>query len=144
MSWPTHALSSLRRGTSRRSSRSSWTSRSGPSRWLMKPALAGTWGSWRNRTGGNRMLPTDGRLTGAEAIARVLSDSGTSIAFAYAGTSELALCEAIDRIDGVRLVNGRGDKESAFMAAGANLLSPGRGVAILHGARGLTNAAGGI
>ncbi|UUY03892.1 thiamine pyrophosphate-dependent enzyme [Svornostia abyssi] len=83
-------------------------------------------------------------LTGAEAAALVLADAEIELAFAYAGTSELALCDATARTPGIELVNGRGDKESAFMAAGANLLRPRRGVAIIHGARGLTNAGGAI
>jgi acetolactate synthase I/II/III large subunit len=83
-------------------------------------------------------------LTGAEAVAAVLAAAGTTIVFGYPGTSELALCDAVDRTAGIEMVNGRGDKESAFMAAGAALLRPGRGAAVLHGARGLTNAAGAI
>jgi acetolactate synthase-1/2/3 large subunit len=83
-------------------------------------------------------------LTGAEAVAVLLAAGGVTDVFAYAGTSELALCDAIDHIEGVRLVNGRGDKESAFMAAGASLLEPNRGAAVLHGARGLTNALGAV
>ncbi|MFF0384948.1 thiamine pyrophosphate-binding protein [Streptomyces sp. NPDC004286] len=83
-------------------------------------------------------------LTGAEAIAALLADGGVRSVFVYAGTSELAICDALDRTEGVQLSNGRGDKESAFMAAGASLTAPGRGAAVLHGARGLTNAAGGV
>ncbi|MEU7717069.1 thiamine pyrophosphate-binding protein [Streptomyces tibetensis] len=83
-------------------------------------------------------------LTGAEAVAALLADGGVRNVFVYAGTSELALCDALDRSDGIQLSNGRGDKESAFMAAGASLMSPGRGAAVLHGARGLTNAAGAV
>lgn len=83
-------------------------------------------------------------LTGAEAIAVLLADAGVSDVFVYAGTSELALCDAVDHATGIRVVNGRGDKESAFMAAGASFLRPNVGAAILHGARGLTNAAGGV
>ncbi|MDY7083662.1 MAG: thiamine pyrophosphate-binding protein [Actinomycetota bacterium] len=83
-------------------------------------------------------------LTGAEAVAVLLADAGVSDVFVYAGTSELALCDAVDRAAGIRVINGRGDKESAFMAAGASLLEPGAGAAILHGARGFTNAAGGV
>jgi acetolactate synthase-1/2/3 large subunit len=83
-------------------------------------------------------------LSGAEAVAEVLIMSGVRYAFAYPGTSELALCDAIERYDSLSLINGRGDRESAFMAVGASLLEPNRGVAILHGARGLTNAAGAL
>jgi acetolactate synthase-1/2/3 large subunit len=83
-------------------------------------------------------------LTGAEAVALTLRGAGVRTAFAYAGTSELALCDALARAPGVALVNGRGDKESAFMAAGAGLLRPNNGVAVLHGARGLTNAGGAL
>jgi acetolactate synthase I/II/III large subunit len=83
-------------------------------------------------------------LTGAEAVAIILQQHGTEIVFAYAGTSELALCRSVDRAAQLRLVNGRGDKECVFMAAGASLFSPNKGVAIVHGARGLTNAAGAI
>jgi acetolactate synthase-1/2/3 large subunit len=85
----------------------------------------------------------DSLLTGAEATAEVLSQHDATLVFGYPGTSELALCDSVERHPRLRLVNGRGDKESAFMAAGASLL--GRtGVALLHGARGLTNAAGAI
>ncbi|GAB2948487.1 hypothetical protein GCM10027280_41410 [Micromonospora polyrhachis] len=84
------------------------------------------------------------RLTGAEVVAGLLAAAGVARIFIYAGTSELALGDAIDRVDGLQLSNGRGDKESAFMAAGASLLEPNRGVAVLHGARGLTNAMGAV
>lgn len=84
------------------------------------------------------------RLTGAEAVALILREAQVSHVFAYPGTSELAICDAVDRLDGVSLINGRGDKESAFMAAGGSLLRPNRAAAILHGARGLTNAAGAV
>ena len=83
-------------------------------------------------------------LTGAEAVAALLADGGVRSVFVYAGTSELAICDALHRTEGVQLSNGRGDKESAFMAAGASLTHPGRGAAVLHGARGLTNAAGAV
>ncbi|MET9684228.1 thiamine pyrophosphate-binding protein [Streptomyces coeruleorubidus] len=83
-------------------------------------------------------------LTGAEAVAALLADGGVRNVFVYAGTSELAICDALDRSEGIHLANGRGDKESAFMAAGASLMTPGRGAAVLHGARGLTNAAGAV
>src|SRR5688572_22465744 len=86
----------------------------------------------------------DPSVTGADAIAAALYAAGVRHVFAYAGTSELALCDAIDRVDANMLVNGRGDKESAFMAAGASVLEPLRGAAVLHGARGLTNAAGAL
>ncbi|MCC5669938.1 hypothetical protein LC653_40580 [Nostoc sp. CHAB 5784] len=82
-------------------------------------------------------------LTGAETIALVLKQEGISTVFGYPGTSELALCNAIHRILNV-YINGRGDKETAFMAAGACILSPTTAVGILHGARGLTNAAGAL
>ncbi|MFD5157554.1 thiamine pyrophosphate-binding protein [Streptomyces hawaiiensis] len=83
-------------------------------------------------------------LTGAETVAALLADGGVRNVFVYAGTSELAICDALDRSEGIQLSNGRGDKESAFMAAGASLMTPGRGAAVLHGARGLTNAAGAV
>lgn len=83
-------------------------------------------------------------ITGAEAVARIIRREKIQYVFAYPGTSELALCDAILRTPGITLINGRGDKESAFMAAGGCLLSPLTAVAILHGARGLTNAAGAI
>ncbi|MGI5212757.1 thiamine pyrophosphate-binding protein [Plantactinospora sp. CA-290183] len=83
-------------------------------------------------------------LTGAEVVAGLLAAGGVVKVFIYAGTSELALGDAVERVDGIQLVNGRGDKESAFMAAGASLLHPNRGAAILHGARGLTNAMGAV
>lgn len=83
-------------------------------------------------------------LTGAEVVAVLLAEAGVADVFVYAGTSELALCDAVCDVQGVRLINGRGDKESAFMAAGASLLEANRAAAILHGARGLTNAGGGV
>ncbi|HEY2575555.1 MAG TPA: thiamine pyrophosphate-binding protein [Streptosporangiaceae bacterium] len=83
-------------------------------------------------------------VTGAEATAVLLAAAGVREVFAYAGTSEIAVCDAVHEADGIRLVNGRGDKESAFMAAGAGLLGPNRAAAVLHGARGLTNAAGAV
>lgn len=86
----------------------------------------------------------DQMLTGAEAVARVLAQAGIRIAFAYPGTSELALCDALDRTTGMRLVSGRGDTEAAFMAAGACAFTPCAATGILHGARGLTNALGAI
>ena len=92
----------------------------------------------------SELLGGDLRVTGAEAAAVVLAAAGVTTVFAYPGTSELALCDAADRLPGTRLINGRGDKESAFMAAGGSLLRPNRAAAILHGARGLTNAAGAV
>lgn len=86
----------------------------------------------------------DMELTGAEATALVLRQEGVRLAFAYAGTSELALCDSLVRVPDMRLVNGRGDGATVFMAAGASLLAPGRAAAVLHGARGLTNALGAI
>jgi acetolactate synthase I/II/III large subunit len=89
-------------------------------------------------------LHRDFLLTGAEAIALLLAAHRVALVFAYAGTSELALCDAVARSPGIELVNGRGDKESAFMAGGASLLRPCTGAAIIHAARGLTNACGAI
>lgn len=83
-------------------------------------------------------------LTGAEAVALLMKKSGIEYVFAYPGTSELALCDSILRTPGLVLINGRGDKESAFMAAGGSCLKSNKAVALLHGARGLTNAAGAI
>lgn len=83
-------------------------------------------------------------VSGAEALAHMLRREKITHVFAYPGTSELATCEAISKMGSTRIVNGRGDKETAFMAAGGNLLSPSNAVAILHGARGLTNATGAI
>ncbi|HEX6291174.1 MAG TPA: thiamine pyrophosphate-binding protein [Herpetosiphonaceae bacterium] len=83
-------------------------------------------------------------LTGAHAAACVLDQEGIRLAFAYPGTSELALCDAVDRTAGIDLVSGRGDTEAAFMAAGACALTPCAAAGILHGARGLTNALGAI
>jgi acetolactate synthase I/II/III large subunit len=91
-----------------------------------------------------RVDTTSVALTGAEAVAFLLAQNGVGTVFAYAGTSELALCDSMARVPGVTLINGRGDKESVFEAAGASLLRANRGVAIVHGARGLTNAAGAV
>ena len=83
-------------------------------------------------------------LTGAEAVTVMLAEAGATTVFTYAGTSELSVCDAVARMPGVELVNGRGDKEAALMAAGASLLTPNHGAAVLHGARGLTNAVGAV
>lgn len=86
----------------------------------------------------------DPPLTGAQALARTLARNGTTIAFAYPGTTELAICAALGQ-HGVTVINSRGDKEAVFMAAGANRLDrQRRAIAVLHGARGLTNALGAI
>ncbi|MDH2426546.1 DUF4915 domain-containing protein [Sphaerisporangium sp. TRM90804] len=92
----------------------------------------------------NEVVPDAGDvlLTGAEAVALALRRAGVTVAFTYAGTSELALCDAMARLG--LLVNGRGDRESLFQAGGASRLRPGNGAAILHGARGLTNALGAL
>jgi acetolactate synthase-1/2/3 large subunit len=83
-------------------------------------------------------------LTGAQALARTLAGDGATMAFAYPGTSELAICSALGQ-HGITIINSRGDKEAVFMAAGANRLDgQRRAVAVLHGARGLTNALGAI
>ncbi len=83
-------------------------------------------------------------LSGAEVIAAILAHSGVDTIFAYPGTSELPLCDAFERQTGITLLNARGDKEAAFMAGGGNYLRPGSCAAILHGARGSTNALGAI
>ncbi len=83
-------------------------------------------------------------MTGAEALAEVLRRWDCSTVFAYPGTSELALCAAVAACDGLTLVNARGDKEAAFMAAGGNLHGRTACAAIFHGARGLTNALGAV
>jgi acetolactate synthase I/II/III large subunit len=83
-------------------------------------------------------------LTGAEVVAAILAARGVREVYAYPGTSELAMCDAVEQTAAIRLINGRGDRECAFMAAGASLLTANRGAAILHGARGLTNAAGAV
>ncbi|WP_369392989.1 thiamine pyrophosphate-binding protein [Streptomyces sp. CG1] len=83
-------------------------------------------------------------MTGAEAIAALMRRRGIHTVFAYPGTSELALCDAVADTDGMTLVNSRGDKEAVFMAGGANRLSPDGTAAIVHGARGLTNALGAV
>jgi acetolactate synthase-1/2/3 large subunit len=83
-------------------------------------------------------------LSGAQVLSVLLARAGVEQVFAYGGTSELPLCDAVDNLPGITLINGRGDKESAFMAAGASLLRPLAGAAILHGARGLTNAGGAL
>ncbi|MBO4139754.1 DUF4915 domain-containing protein [Micromonospora tulbaghiae] len=85
---------------------------------------------------------SDLTLTGAEAIALMMHRLGVTVAFTYAGTSELALCDATARLGILR--NGRGDRESVFQAAGASMLRPGHGAAIVHAARGLTNALGAV
>lgn len=83
-------------------------------------------------------------ISGAQALAYILKKESVEYVFAYPGTSELAICDAVLNTEGLTLINGRGDKESAFMAAGGSLLKHTKSVALLHGARGLTNAAGAI
>jgi len=83
-------------------------------------------------------------LTGAEVIALLLFEESVTHVFSYPGTSELALCDAIATLPQPLIVNGRGDAECVFIAAGNCLFRPGQGVAILHGARGSTNALGAI
>jgi acetolactate synthase-1/2/3 large subunit len=81
-------------------------------------------------------------LTGAEAVGLALRRSGVNVVFGYAGTTELLICDTLARLG--LLVNGRGDRESLFQAGGASRLRPGNGAAVLHGARGLTNALGAL
>lgn len=83
-------------------------------------------------------------FSGAEALVYLLEKFEVKNVFAYPGTSELTLCNEVLNSKSIKLINGRGDKEAAFMAAGASLLQPLQSIAILHGARGLTNAAGAI
>lgn len=83
-------------------------------------------------------------LSGSDALIELLKIAGVKYAFAYPGTSELALCESILNSQTISLINGRGDKEAAFMAAGGSIFTPLNSIAILHGARGSTNAAGAI
>jgi acetolactate synthase-1/2/3 large subunit len=90
------------------------------------------------------LVDGDFLLTGAEAVALTLRQTGIELVFAYTGTSELALCDKLARLPNVQLINGRGDRESAFLAGGASLLSPGKACALLHGARGSLNATGAI
>lgn len=92
-----------------------------------------------------RPLPDTSRpeMTGAAAVAAMLRMHGVRTVFAYPGTSELALCDAV-AATGMGLASSRGDKEAVFMAAGGNLLRPNSCVAVLHGARGLTNALGAV
>lgn len=85
----------------------------------------------------------DPLLTGAEAVSLILAREGVTIAFAYVGTSELALCDSLTRSARTHLVNGRGDAECLFLASGASLLGAAA-AAILHGARGLSHAAGAL
>jgi acetolactate synthase-1/2/3 large subunit len=92
----------------------------------------------------DQLRDADVLLTAGELVGVLLTAAGVERVFCYGGTSELPLCDAVEAIPGITLINGRGDKESAFMAAGASLIRPITGAAILHGARGLTNAAGAL
>jgi len=83
-------------------------------------------------------------LTGAQAMARILRQHGTRTVFAYVGTSELGLSESLITDAEATLINARGDKEAVFMAAGAAVAGARVPAALLHGARGLTNAAGAV
>lgn len=90
-------------------------------------------------------LVADVRLSVAEAIALRCHHLGVRKVFAYPGTSELALCHAFAALGNGRLVNARGDREAVFMAGGGGLAARRpEGVAVVHGARGLTNAAGAV
>lgn len=89
-------------------------------------------------------LAADGCLSVAEAIAWRCHRLGIRKAFAYPGTSELALCRAFATLGDGILVNSRGDREAVFMAGGGGLSGRPDAVAIVHGARGLTNAAGAV
>lgn len=80
----------------------------------------------------------------AEAIALRCRQHGIRKAFAYPGTSELALCHAFSALSDGTLVNARGDSEAAFMAGASGLAGKPEAVAIVHAARGLTNAAGAV
>lgn len=83
-------------------------------------------------------------LSAADVTALVSHCHNVRAAFAYAGTSELMLCDRLSRVGDLKLINSRGDKEAAFFAAGASLLTPWSALAVIHGARGLTNACGAI
>lgn len=89
-------------------------------------------------------MASDKLLSGAQAIVEILKKEGIKMVFAYPGTSELSLCNELLFGSGINIFNGRGDKESAFLASGSSLISPNKGAALLHGARGLTNALGAI
>ena len=92
----------------------------------------------------DRLLEEEIMLNGAEVAVLIMASEGVKYVFAYPGTSELALCDMANNMSSMQVINGRGDKETAFMAAGASLISCNLGAAILHGARGLTNATGAI
>src|SRR3954467_11150927 len=83
--------------------------------------------------GGISGLAEDAVLTGAETVALILAEHDAETVFAYAGTSELALCDAVEAADRLRLVNARGDKECVFMAARAAPPPPHRRRAPLAG-----------
>ncbi len=83
-------------------------------------------------------------LCTAEVIALRCHGLGIDHAFAYPGTSELALCRAFSALGSGMLVNARGDGEAVFMAGGAGMAGHLCALAIVHGARGLTNAAGAV
>src|SRR3989338_5358635 len=83
-------------------------------------------------------------ISGSQALAYILRKENVAGVYVYPGTSELALCSTISTTPGLKLINSRGDAEAAFMSAGGCLIKPLKSLAILHGARGLTNAAGAI
>lgn len=84
------------------------------------------------------------KIKGADLVNKLLIFEGIDTAFAYPGTSELALCNSIVKSRSIKLYNGRGDKECVFLAAGRSIFEHAKGVAIVHGARGLTNAIGAV
>jgi acetolactate synthase I/II/III large subunit len=91
-------------------------------------------------------VPALGRrvqLSVAELLALRCQQHQVASVFAYPGTSELALCQALGALGERVLVNARGDAEAVFMAGGAGM-SGGIAAAVVHGARGLTNATGAI
>lgn len=83
-------------------------------------------------------------LTGSETVALVLMEEQVTHVVGYPGTSELALCDDVARLNRTILINGRGDTECVFIAAGLSLTAPAQAIALLHGARGSTNAMGAI
>ncbi|GAA2246330.1 acetolactate synthase large subunit [Herbiconiux moechotypicola] len=87
-------------------------------------------------------------MNGAESVIRTLADAGVRVCFANPGTSEMHLVDAIDRVDGMRVVLGlfegvvtgaadgyarmTGEPAATLLHLGPGL---GNGLANLHNAR---------
>lgn len=82
-------------------------------------------------------------ISGAAFLSKFLAINGVVEAFAYPGTSELALCNSLQDTT-INLHNSRGDSQAVFISSGYNIIKSNNSICVLHGARGLTNSLGAI